>query len=256
MTVGEGREPVIGVSDRPLHPTASMRPHTKPRSPPRVANKSSSSKPDFFLARRFLDFAPPTLATPQPERSSDLVRIADASTCRGWSKRKCFAGGERVDRAIVVLSTYRSPTVTVFYTAETLQDELLTIKHYCVRRSPQYAAAVQCSQISDSASQTNRRGMSNDTPFSLGTTGASSFDRHHSSLSMSPLRLFTREFRILPSAKSPKLMTFLSFQPSRGEVLTNPKVVNSLTDAWIYQSIPRLIADWYGKSASPAHMSP
>ncbi len=47
-----------------------------------------------------------------------------------------------------IYHSYRSLTATVFCTAETLQDELLTIKHYCVRHSPQYAALVQCSQAS------------------------------------------------------------------------------------------------------------
>ncbi|KAK0215948.1 hypothetical protein EDD85DRAFT_870741 [Armillaria nabsnona] len=40
-----------------------------------------------LLAWQFLDFAPSTRAAPQPERLSDLVPIADASTYRGWPKR-------------------------------------------------------------------------------------------------------------------------------------------------------------------------
>ncbi|PBK85171.1 hypothetical protein ARMGADRAFT_593188 [Armillaria gallica] len=40
-----------------------------------------------FLVRRFLVFAPPTVAAPQPERHSELVPIVDASICREWPKR-------------------------------------------------------------------------------------------------------------------------------------------------------------------------
>ncbi len=101
-----------------------------------------------------------------------------------------------------IYHSYRSPTATVFYTAETLQDELLTIKHYCVRRSPQYAALVQCSQASgDEACDDGRREEV------LRTTSASSFEHRRSSLYI-PLRLFTRGFRTLPSTKPPKLTAF------------------------------------------------
>ncbi len=42
----------------------------------------------------------------------------------------------------------------------------------------------------------------------LRTTSASSFEHRRSSLSISPLCLFTRGFRTLPSTKPPKLMAF------------------------------------------------
>ncbi|SJL14332.1 uncharacterized protein ARMOST_17788 [Armillaria ostoyae] len=65
----------------------------------------------------------------------------------------------------------------------------------------------------------------------LRTTSASSFEHRRSRLSISSLYLFTRGFRTLPSTKPPKLMSILSFQPSRlwtGEVLTNPKAQISM----------------------------
>ncbi|PBK68354.1 hypothetical protein ARMSODRAFT_214980 [Armillaria solidipes] len=48
------------------------------------------------------------------------------------------------------------PTAAVLiYTAKTFQDKLLTNRHYWFRRSTHYAVAIQCFQISDSASQAN-----------------------------------------------------------------------------------------------------
>ncbi|PBK83688.1 hypothetical protein ARMGADRAFT_1136619 [Armillaria gallica] len=97
---------------------------------------SNSATPSSFM-QLFLGSAIPRLFTQQ----WPLLNLNNAQTWFDtWRE-------ERGDRAIGVLD-YRSPTATMFYTAETLQDELLTIKHCCIHRSPQYAALVQCSQAS------------------------------------------------------------------------------------------------------------
>ncbi|KAK0216593.1 hypothetical protein EDD85DRAFT_962376 [Armillaria nabsnona] len=65
--------------------------------------------------------------------------------------------------------------------------------------------------------------------------------------SISPL---FHKFRTLPSTNLPKLMTSkLSAQPtSTGEVLTNPKVVNSVTATRISLSVPWVTANWHGNA--------
>ncbi len=127
-----------------------MRAHTKPRSTLRLdayATKALPSKLQAslklqasfdFLARRFLNLAPLIMATSQAqaERRSDLVRMAHASTYRGWPKRN--RGTE----------------------CGILQAESCRVLHcrkfpYWFRHPPHYAAAVQCSQLSDSASYAN-----------------------------------------------------------------------------------------------------
>ncbi|SJL10228.1 uncharacterized protein ARMOST_13612 [Armillaria ostoyae] len=132
-----------------------------------------------------------------------------------------FTGIERVDHAIGVLDS----------TAETFQDENLTIKHYCLRRCPHYAATVQCKLPKQAATRrtTIWTARKNDVQrhvyqllpcHSVRTTSVSSFDQHHSSLPISPLRLFTGGFRTFPSTKPPKLMTVLAVSSVTGTMMS------------------------------------
>ncbi len=91
MTAGDRREAVIGVLDRSLHPTASMRPH-------KASQRSSSGrlrKQNLSLHASF-DFLAPRSSTWHPQRWSllNVVNLNnaqtwfDASTCGGWHDRK------------------------------------------------------------------------------------------------------------------------------------------------------------------------
>ncbi|PBK85116.1 hypothetical protein ARMGADRAFT_592200 [Armillaria gallica] len=88
--------------------------------------------------------------------------------------------------------------------------------------------------------------MSNNTPPSFRPTGASSFD-HIRPGSMSPL--FQDEFcGTLPSTKTQACgRSGPSVQPAlTGEVLTNPKAVDSVMGTRISLSILRVTAVWHG----------
>ncbi len=106
-------------------------------------------------------------------------------------------------------------------TTETFQDKHLTIKRYC---SP--FPSIRCHGPMYPGKQ--RRGIQwygqreRVTLSSLHTTSASSFDHHHSCLTISPLHLFTRGFRTFPSTKPLKLMTVPSVSPNQLKMFTNP----------------------------------
>ncbi len=123
--------------------------------------------------------------------------------------RRFLDWAERGDRAIGVLN-YRSPTATMFYTAKTLQDELLTIKHCCVRRSPQYAALVQCSQASSDEAYDNtdsKKGPPYNKRFKLRTPPFQSF--------YIPTASFHKRIPNPSQHKATEAYGILSFPPNR-----------------------------------------
>ncbi|KAK0430757.1 hypothetical protein EV421DRAFT_1912515 [Armillaria borealis] len=155
--------------------------------------------------------------------------------------------------SLASFTDFCSPTSTVFYTVETFQDEHLTIKYYCARRSLRYADAVQCSQISDSASQASSDEAYDDMDSEKGILRPLSVQQGIKlKLRTPPFQsLYITSASFYKKIQNPSQQkateacdhSRLSTQPTlTGEMFTNPKVVSSVTDAKISSSIP---CDWH-----------
>ncbi|PBK81207.1 hypothetical protein ARMGADRAFT_1171510 [Armillaria gallica] len=139
------------------------------------------------------------------------------------------ASVEREGRADRVLD---SPTAAVFYTAETFTTGFVVLSNTPPRSN---VARYQTQLPKQTATRrtTIRRQRERDTSPSLRTTSASGFDHHHSCLSISPLHLFTRGSRTLPSTMPPKLMTIQASSP----VDSNRRSAHQLQGCAFYEDI-------------------
>ncbi|PBK98309.1 hypothetical protein ARMGADRAFT_1161747 [Armillaria gallica] len=200
-----------------------------PRNPHRLdayANKSSSFKlqaSSNFLARRFLHLTPQA----QGPNNWPLLNLddtqtwLDASICRGRHSRK--RGTE-----CGMLQSCRETgglTVSLIHAAETFTTGFVVLLNTPPRSDvPRYQT--QLPKQTATRRTTTWRQQERDTSTSLCTTSVSGFDYHHSCLSISPLHLFTRGSRTLPSPNHRSLRpSKLSAQSTlTGEVLTNSKV--------------------------------
>ncbi|PBK85133.1 hypothetical protein ARMGADRAFT_592747 [Armillaria gallica] len=191
-----------------------------------------------LLPRRFLD---PTVAAPQPERRS-ATRQRAGDGLRG-SKEQNVAFCKR--REGIVLSACLIHRQLPCSSPPKLSLLVATFPSMR-RRGPMFPGK-------------QRRGVrrygqrEKNTPSSLHTTSASSFDYHHSSLSTQLLRLFTRGVRTLSSTMPPKLMSIQAFSPAdsgrRSVHQVTPSARTSL-------SVPRVYSGLAWEYRRPAHMAP